>query len=531
VRRRATLACTAAVLVTTAVVVPAGPAAAARQTTTCIEDDAVPTPPGYAGWERSSVTAWEAVEQQGGIVPDIEEDRDHFPPKWLRYPSPMRSAELLAEEARKPKGLYTLVPAGDLQSGDILVRIKGAGACGKMAVIAGRSDEQWVILETEADAKAGGGPGGASFFDGAKLRPEVAAYRVSIKRDSSMGHVRGLMKDLDHLERTIAERPPLVELKQRGAVDDLVHQLIDEAASLAADPDFQDERRALTGRALAIAAALDWPGAAEQAAAVLDDVLKRTPSRADVALSRARVLMLAGDNDKALSLAEAATAIPGVSPRVNYVVGRALLAAGKPQPGVAAMKRYLVDDPFDPRAKKLIATGGKEPAMMPAPKAPTAGELTFTGTAERGGMRSASYGFSIDWPLSWRVVARQAEPSTGVIVELTTGRANRDDGETERAGVSLIVHKPEDKEAAATARKGARNMFPEAKLKSLPPLIPGSKREQFREKKGKTQRQGEVTTLERNGAIYFLVLNASTASYPKLKDEYATFVKSLSTGK
>ena len=242
-RRRATLACAAAVLVTAAAV-PALPAAAARQTTTCIEDDAVPTPPGYDGWERSSVTAWEAVEQQGGIVPDIEEDRTHFPPKWLRYPSPMRSAELLAEEARKPKGLYTAVPAGDLQTGDILVRTKGAGACGKMAIVAGRSDEQWVILETEADAKAGGGPGGASFFDGAKLRPEVLAYRVGVKRDSSMGHVRGIMKDLDHLERTIAERPPLVEPEQRGAVDDLVHQLIDEAASLAADPDVQSRTSA-----------------------------------------------------------------------------------------------------------------------------------------------------------------------------------------------------------------------------------------------------------------------------------------------
>ena len=27
-------------------------------------------------------------------------------------------------------------------------------------------------------------------------------------------------------------------------------------------------------------------------------------------------------------------------------------------------------------------------------------------------------------------------------------------------------------------------MFPDAKLKTLPPLIPGSKREQFRERKG-----------------------------------------------
>ena len=72
----------------------------------------MPTPPDYAGWERSSVLAWEAVENQGGIVPDIEEDRSHAPPAWWRYPSPLRSAELLAWEAKDPKGLYTRGRAG-----------------------------------------------------------------------------------------------------------------------------------------------------------------------------------------------------------------------------------------------------------------------------------------------------------------------------------------------------------------------------------------------------------------------------------
>ena len=36
-----------------------------------------------------------------------------------------------------------------------------------------------------------------------------------------------------------------------------------------------------------------------------------------------------------------------------------------------------------------------------------------------------------------------------------------------------------------------------------------------------------MTTFERGGSVFFLVLNASPASYPKLKDEYAGFVKSL----
>jgi len=33
------------------------------------------------------------------------------------------------------------------------------------------------------------------------------------------------------------------------------------------------------------------------------------------------------------------------------------------------------------------------------------------------------------------------------------------------------------------------------------------------------------------GVVTFIVLNASAASYPKLKDEYASFVKSLSRTK
>ena len=53
----------------------------------------------------------------------------------------------------------------------------------------------------------------------------------------------------------------------------------------------------------------------------------------------------------------------------------------------------------------------------------------------------------------------------------------------------------------------------------------------FGERKGKSQRQGEVTTVERDGVVTFLVLNASVESYPKLKDEYAAFVKSLARAK
>ena len=39
---------------------PAAGAAEKRMSTTCVEDDQVPTPKGYEGWERSSVVAWRA---------------------------------------------------------------------------------------------------------------------------------------------------------------------------------------------------------------------------------------------------------------------------------------------------------------------------------------------------------------------------------------------------------------------------------------------------------------------------------------
>ena len=262
----------------------------------------MPTPPGYTGWERSSVVAWEAVEQQGGIVPDIEEDRAHFPPAWLRYPSPMRSAELLADGGAQAEGASTRKVAPERPRGRRHRRAHhGRGrvrqdgdrrrALGR-PVGRARHREQGRAAQPAAPATGkpprAGLPSTASvFFDGAKLRPETSVYRLAVKKDSSLGHVRELTRDLDHLERTIAERPPLVTPSRRGAVDDLVHKLIDEAWSLMLDKPFEEDGRALTGRALALAAALDWPGAAEQAAAVLDDVLKRKPSRAD-ARGRAR---------------------------------------------------------------------------------------------------------------------------------------------------------------------------------------------------------------------------------------------------
>jgi hypothetical protein len=517
-------------VVVAALALGARPGLAAPRASACLQDDPVPTPPaGTAGWERSPEVTWTEIEARGGIVPDIDEDPTHAPPAWWRYPSPLRSAGILAAEAKNPRGLYEAVAPGDLKKGDLLVRARGAGACGKMTMIAEATDDGWVTIEPgpgEAPATRTNDP---VFFDGKTPRPEAAAYRIRVKKDSSLGHVREIERDLAHLERTIAERPPLIARKGGGLVDEKVHDLVDEAWSLGADPAFGEDRRVLTGRALALAAALDWPAAAEEAAAVLDGVLRKTPLRADAILSRAAVYLLAGDADKAVTLTEAAKAIPDVPSRVHYLLARALLAQGKQADGLAELGRYREAFPYDALAARLAeaARAGKPVPLVPAPAKDDTPR--FSATEERATLHSDAYGVTVSWPIDWRVDNLASSPEAGLLVDFATSRINREDGEAERGAAVLLAQRPPAGGAAALARKGARNIFPTANLKKLAPLVPGSTREQFRERAQGATHLGEVTTIERNGVVTFLVLNATAASYPKLKDAYAAFVKSFDT--
>lgn len=485
---------------------------------------------GRTGPDNSPDVTWTEVESRGGIVPDIDEDPSHAPPAWWRYPRTRRSADILAAEAKNPRGLYDTVPAGDLKKGDLLIRTRGAGACGKMTLVVGTVDDGFVTVEPGSDDKPATRANDPVFFDGKALRPEVAAYRIRVKKDSSLGHAREIERDLTHLERTISERPPLIAKKGAGVVDDKVHELVDESWSLGADPAFGEDRRVLTGRSLALAAALDWPAASEEAAAVLDGVLRKTPLRADAILARAAVFLLAGDADKAITLTEAAQAIPDVPPRVHYLLARALLAEGKQSDGLAELKRYRELAPDDALGARLAteARAGKPVPLVRAPRPPD-GTPRFSATEDRATLASDAYDVAISWPIDWRIDNLVASPETGLLVGFATGRVLRDDGEAERGSANLLVQRPPDGGAKALARKGARNIFPTAKLKSLPALLPGSTREQFRERApgGGATHLGEVTTVERNGVVTFIVLNATVASYPKLKDAYAAFVKSF----
>ncbi|HEX3698762.1 MAG TPA: hypothetical protein VH374_25560 [Polyangia bacterium] len=510
---------------------PAAPAPPARRmSSSCVQDDPVPTPKNYVGWDRSSLVAWEAIEQYGGVVPDIEEDRGHAPPAWWRYPSAMRSAELLALEAADGNGLYSAVAPGDLKQADILVRAGGAGAgtCGKMALVVGQIGGRWMTLEAEGDS-SNTRSANPVFFDGDALRADVGAYRIRVKKDATLGHVRELGRDLDHLERTVAERPPLLAKNGRAVVDEKVHDLLDEAWSLTAEASFDLDRRALAGRALALGTALDWPGAGVAAGALLDDVLRRDPLRGSAVVARAMVHLLGRDPDKAALLAQAALALPSVPARASYVLGRALLAGGRIQPGLAALRTFAERDPSDPRAQRLLASGGVEPKLGPADPADPA--LTFTATADHAGVDSAPFDFHAQWPLSWRVVTASSDPGAGAVITLNTARVVLDDGEAVRASAVLLTQRPDSPaDRAAMTKKAGRNIFPDAKWKPLSPLFPGSQREQFRDKTPAGPRQGEVTTFSHGDLVYFVVLNAPAPAYPKLKEAYAALVKALKVG-
>jgi hypothetical protein len=476
---------------------------------------------------EASTGAWKALEAGGGVVPEIDEDRTQAPPAWWRYPGPRRSAEILAAEAKAPDGLYERVQPDDLKGGDVIVRATGAGACGKMAVVAGQLEGRWMLQDAAEKDGASKVSDDAFFADGAHLRPEAAAYRVRVKADSTQGHVRELQRDVTHLERTIAERPPLIAPQGTEAVGAKVQALLDEAWSLSLDPTADLQRRELAGRSLALAAALDWPGAAESAAAVLDDVVARAPGHAEPIVARASVYLLADQPARALPLAEQAAALPGSPARARYILARALLASGKQADGMAALRRYLAEEPRDVRANQLAESAGRKPALAPAPPADPG--LRFSSTPEHAGVTSTSYGFQVQWPMPWRIFRQADGPDSGLLMYFLTGRVVDDQGAPGRGSAILIAQRPPaGADRTAFARKIVDDVLQGAKLKPLPPLVPGSKRQGLRAKapKGGAQ-QGEVTTIDRAGVVYVLVLQADPGAYPKLTGEFAAFVRSL----
>lgn len=488
------------------------------------------TPRGWRGWDRAAVVAWEAVERAGGIVPEIEEDRTQAPPRWWRYPSALRSATLLEAEANDAtRGLYARVAPAGLEKGDVLVRAVGAGTCGKMVVVGGKVEGKWTTIEVDPEdgATPSSQPSDPWFFgtDGRTLVPQARAYRIRVKKDDTIGHIRELERDLDHLDRTIGDRPLFLAPGDEGreVVAQKVHDLIDEAWSLRADESYDLERRELMGRAWVLGAYLEWPGARVFARAILDDVLARAPSRGGAAMGRAGLALLEGDFERSASLSRTALGAPRPPLRAWWVLGRALGALDRRTEADEAFARFRAAEPRDVRVRQP-----QEKLKRETTPGETGAGAGYTATADEAGFEDRELGFVIHWPLTWRVLGLVTGPSTGTLANLLTGRVLLDDGRAERAAAVLLAQRPPSPAArAALVRNGAREMFPAATLKTLAPMIPGSKRQQFRERQDGVTHAGEVTTLERGGVVFFLVLNGQGDVYPKLRDQYAGFVRGL----
>src|SRR5207249_3196122 len=142
------------------------------------------------------------------------------------------------------------------------------------------------------------------------------------------------------LERTIGDRPTLVAAGGEEAVDEKVHDLVDEAWSLVADSKYDLDRRELAGRALVIGSELGWPASAPVAAAVLDDVLRKDSARGGATQARAALALLEGDAARALSLARAAAGLHGSSARAIWIEARALAALGRGGEAEVSRRRF-----------------------------------------------------------------------------------------------------------------------------------------------------------------------------------------------
>ena len=498
----------------------------------------MPTPRRWEGWDRSSVIAWEAIEQGGGVVPEIDEDRTQSPPAWWRYPSALRSERLLdAETKNETTGLYRAVDPKDLAKGDVLVRTRGpgAGVCGKMAVVGAKAADQWTTIEVDAEGRGPSSrPASPLFFapDGLTVLPQTRIFRARVKKEDTIGHLRELRRDLEHIERTIGDLPLLLAKGEgaQDAVSEKVHDLVDEAWSLVAEDAYDVDRREAAARAYVLGHALGWPGAAESATALLNDVLKRAPSRADALVARGTLALLSGDSATALASARSAIGVAPLSARARWIELRALVESGKRAEAEDALRRFRVMDPLDSRARRLEASG-LSPTKASAVATREKVSVQYFATPDQTGLDCADVGVRVAWPVTWRVEQVAVAPETGLLASLSTGRLLLDDGRAERATASIFAQRPAGPGAkAALLRDGVRKMFPSARMKVLAPLFPGSRREQFRERQPSGNRIGEIVTVDKGGSVVFLVLNAPAAVYEKMRDEFAAFARTLVLG-
>ena len=262
-----------------------------------------------------------------------------------------------------------------------------------MTVVAGAQHDSWVTLVP------GDGPDPATrdadpiFFDGKALRNGVAAYRIRGQEGRLAGtrprdRTRSAPPGTDHLRAAAAGRQGRRRGRRReGARSHRRVLVAGRRSGVSRGAARADGARAGAGRGAGLA------GRAEEAAAVLDDVLRRTPLRGDAVLARAATFLLAGDAEKALTLAEAGTAIPDVPARVHYLAGPRARRAG--EEGRSGRGAAQVPRRSSPTTRWPPASARRRRDRQPSPwsrrrwprrTAPGRG-LRFSATADKGARR------------------------------------------------------------------------------------------------------------------------------------------------
>jgi len=311
--------------------------------------------------------------------PEIEED-PATRPGLVALPEPHAFGR---DPRRRGQGPRRPVPrrrAADIKQGDILVRARGAGSCGKMAILGGQVNGQWMTLEAGQDDSAMF-TGNPLFFQ--RRRRQAARRRVGVSHPGQEGrdpgHVRELRRDLEHLERTVAERPVAARQerarrrRREGARSHRRGLVAGRRQSVRRRPPRLTGRRWRWARRSTGRAPRRWRGGAR----------RRAPARAHAARGAdgARFAApAAGQTDKAVTRPRRRCWRPARRAR-PLRAGRSLIAAGKTTPAWGR-SRFTSTTTARSRARRLMGSNGASQAGAPPTAARTATSLRLGGGPE-----------------------------------------------------------------------------------------------------------------------------------------------------
>ena len=297
------------------------------------------------------------------------------PPGLVALPEPAALGRAAGRRgAQTPKGLYRRSRRATSQPGDILVRVAGAGACGKMAVVAGRCDDQWMTARggraTTAPATRTGEPAVLLRRQDPARRgrrlPRARSRRTARSATcASCGATSTTSSAPSPSGRRWWRRNGRGARRREGARPDRRGLVAGRRSSRSSRAARADRTRAGAGGGARLAGRRRERGRGARRRAQA----RRRRAR-DAAVARAACTLLAGDTDKAAAAGARRRPRSRASRRASATSwGARCWRRGRSAEGLAALKRYLDDDPADPGPASWWRPRGREPALAPPPAA------------------------------------------------------------------------------------------------------------------------------------------------------------------